>query len=316
MVSLTGDVATGKEVARAAADSLKRVHLELGGKAPVIVFDDADLDAVAEGIAPTATTTRARTARPPRACWSARASTTTCSPASCPSVQQINTRRPGHDDDARDGPARLGGPARPRLRLPRARHEPRARGRHRRRRRRPAAASSSSRRSWPDVTQDFEIVQREVFGPVVSVERFHDEAEALPGPTASTTASRPRSGRATSAARCAWARLQFGFVWINTHGPGSREMPHGGFKESGYGKDMSDVRRSRSTRRSSTSWPRSGGRHAQRPAPRHGGRDHGSPRAASDSGRARATSCTASSASRASWPRSASWRAPRSWPSA
>ena len=67
MVSLTGDVATGKEVAQAAAATLKRVHLELGGKAPVIVFDDADLDAVVEGSRSVASSTPARTARRPRA---------------------------------------------------------------------------------------------------------------------------------------------------------------------------------------------------------------------------------------------------------
>ena len=118
----TGDVATGKEIARTAADTLKRVHLELGGKAPVIVFDDADLESGVEAIKAPATSTPARTARRRRACSRARRSTTTSCPGS-PSGRVAEGRRHavgGH----RDGPARLRAPARARGGLSRARARP------------------------------------------------------------------------------------------------------------------------------------------------------------------------------------------------
>ena len=92
-----------------------------------------------------------------------------------------------------------------------------------------------------DPAQDAEIVQREVFGPVVTVQRFADEDQALGvGQRRRLRARGERVDAATSGGRCAWrARLQFGTVWVNDHIPLVSEMPHGGFKQSGYGKDMS-----------------------------------------------------------------------------
>jgi hypothetical protein len=104
LVSLTGDVETGKIIARTAADNLKRVHLELGGKAPVLVFDDADPAAVAEGIKIAATGTPARTAPPPRASSPDRRSTTGCSRSSCPRSSRCTSGDPAEGDEIEMGP--------------------------------------------------------------------------------------------------------------------------------------------------------------------------------------------------------------------
>ena len=253
MVSLTGDVGTGKEIARAAADTLKRVHLELGGKAPVIVFDDADLEAAIEGVEGRRLLQR----RPGLHGGDARArgpeaSTTTSSPGSRQAAGWLAVGDPASDGH-RAGPARLGRAARARERLPRPRARPR-RARHRRRRDRRPGASSSSRPSSPGSQQDDEMVQREVFGPVVTVQRFSSDEEALDvGERRRLRAGGDASGRATSAARCARRdALRFGTVWVNDHiplvvGDAARRLQAVRLRQ---GHDRST--RSRTTPRSST----------------------------------------------------------------
>ncbi|MBO2464283.1 gamma-aminobutyraldehyde dehydrogenase [Actinomadura violacea] len=237
MVSITGSVRAGMEVAASAAKDLKKVHLELGGKAPVVVFDDADVASAAQGIAEagyfnagqdcTAATrvlvadrlhdeftealaeaARGTVVGPP--------SNTDAfygpvnSAAQLERVQGFIDRVPGH--------ARV-----------------------------LAGGSRSGDTGYffePTVVgglrQDDEIVQNEVFGPVITVQRFSDEAQAVEwangvryGLAASVwTQNHGRAMRMSKA-------LDFGAVWVNTHIPFVSEMPHGGFKHSGYGKDMS-----------------------------------------------------------------------------
>ena len=178
MVSLTGDVATGKEIAKAAADTLKRVHLELGGKAPVVVFDDADLEAVVEGVKVRRLLQRrpGLHGRHPRA-----------RRAEDPRRLRRRPRRGGRSAEGgrpvRRGAPRwarwFGGAARARHRLPRARAEPR----RDRRGRQGAPGNGNGFFLEPTVVdglqQDDEMIQREIFGPVVTVQQFSSEDEAI-----------------------------------------------------------------------------------------------------------------------------------------
>jgi aminobutyraldehyde dehydrogenase len=239
MVSLTGDVATGKEVARAAARTLKRVHLELGGKAPVLVLADADLAEVAAAVKIAGFWNAGQECAAACRVLAADAIYEQLVAELAAQVESISVGNPAEDPGLDMGPvisaeqqARvLGflervGPTRGQVLTGGTPGDGPGFFVH------PALVA--------DVEQADEIVQREVFGPVVTVQRCSSEAEALAwandvsyGLCASVWTQ--NVGRALSLAR----RLQFGTVWINDHLPLVSEMPWTGMKQSGYGRDMS-----------------------------------------------------------------------------
>ena len=240
MISLTGSTGTGKRIMKTAADTLKRVHLELGGKAPIIVFDDADPELVAAKASLAATLNTGQDCTAATRLYVEKGKAGVVQEAVVEAMKNIKVGLP-FDDGVQMGPliSRI-----QRERVSGFVDRAKAQG-----------ANILTGGGVPsgfengyyyeptvisDVQQDWEIIQQEVFGPVITVQEFENEADALTmgndvlyGLAASVfTKDIGRAMRISS-------ELEFGTVWINDHLPLTSETPHGGFKQSGFGKDLS-----------------------------------------------------------------------------
>ncbi|MGA7194903.1 MAG: gamma-aminobutyraldehyde dehydrogenase [Anaerolineales bacterium] len=240
MISLTGSTGTGKKIMKTAADTLKRVHLELGGKAPFIVFDDSDPELVAAKATLAATMNTGQDCTAATRLYVEKSKVKVMKDAVVEAMKHVKVGLP-FDDGVQMGPL-ISGVQRERVSgfVNRAKAQ---------------GAKVLTGGGVPkgfekgyyyeptvltDVQQDWEIVQQEVFGPVVTIQEFEDEKDALTkgndvlyGLAASVfTKDIGRAMRISS-------QLEFGTVWINDHLPLTSETPHGGFKQSGFGKDLS-----------------------------------------------------------------------------